>query len=145
MYKKGLPEKNDKTHQKGAPRNETSTKYKGGHGEPKENNIVAPQGSSIIALLFIIYLGDVVGDLGELNRRPRLPRRIIQERPHGKNKEIVRGAIKEEGEQHIEIQGGENAQKCHIKHAAQNPTHHDPRTEEEAKSTERSIPNKTSR
>ena len=62
-------------------------KYKGRYGEPKENDIGVSQGSAISARIFIIYMGDVMEDLATLIRRSRLPTRIIQERPHGQNKE----------------------------------------------------------
>ena len=66
-------------------------KYKGRYGEPKEDNIGVSQGSAISALLFIIYLGGVVGDLASLNRRPHLQTRIIQGRPHVRNKKAYGG------------------------------------------------------
>ena len=44
-------------------------KYRGSYGEAKENNIGVSQGSEISALLFIIYLDDMMEDLAALNRR----------------------------------------------------------------------------
>ena len=46
------------------------------------------------ALLFIIYMGDAMGDLEALNRRSRLPIRIIQDRQQEQNNASLWGAIK---------------------------------------------------
>ena len=57
-----------------------SPKYKGKYGAPSENNIGVFQGSSVSALLFIIYMGDMMEDNAALNRRSNIPARIVQDR-----------------------------------------------------------------
>ena len=63
--------------------------YKGKYGKLKENNIGVFQGSAISALLFIIYLGDMMDDLEELNRRTDIPMRIVQDRPYQQKEALI--------------------------------------------------------
>ena len=66
------------------------------YGKPMGGNIGVFLRSSISEILFIIYMGDVMGDLSALNRRSKLSTRIIQDRPKGQSKQLLRGAIKEQ-------------------------------------------------
>ena len=52
-------------------------KYKEKYGAPSANNIGVFQGSAIIAILFIIYMGDMMEDNAALSRRSNLPTRIV--------------------------------------------------------------------
>ena len=69
-------------------------------------------------MIIIIYLDDMMGDLAALNRRTKLPMRIIQDRPDVENKKLLWGEVKKEEEPYEEIQaGGARNQKCHHKQA----------------------------
>ena len=51
------------------------------------------RGSAISALLFIIYMGDVMEDNAAPNRRSNLPTRIAPDRPQGQASRIIWGTI----------------------------------------------------
>ena len=74
-------------------------KYKGRYAKLKENNLGVFHGSAISALLFVIYLDDVMEDMGALNRRTNLPMGIIQDRPNRQKEALIWGEIREEEEQ----------------------------------------------
>ena len=64
----------DQTHTRHEkPRHKTSTKYKCKYGTPSGNNIGVSQGSAISAILFIIYMGDMMEDNAALRRRSNPP------------------------------------------------------------------------
>ena len=73
LYKKGIPEEMIKHIRRGHTGTKLAPKYKGKYGKLNESNIGVFQGSEISALLFIIYLDDVMGDLEALSRRTNLP------------------------------------------------------------------------
>ena len=91
LYKKGVPEEMIRHIRRGHRGTRLAPKYRGRYGEAKGNNIGVFYGSAIAALLFIIYLDDMMEDLAALNRGTELPMRIIQDRPHGKNKKCYGG------------------------------------------------------
>ena len=100
---KGVPvEEMIRRVRRGHRRTRLAPKYRARYGEAKENNIGVFQGSSISALLFIIYLDDMMGDLAALSRRTKLPMGIIQGRPHEQNKKYYGGKSKEKKEKHME-------------------------------------------
>ena len=97
---KEIPEETIRRIRSGHTGTRLAPKYKGKYGKLNENNIGVFQGSAISALLFIIYLGDMMGDLEALNRRTNLPMRIIQDRPHEQKKELLWNETQEaQGEQ----------------------------------------------
>ena len=61
----------------------------------------------------------MVEDLAALNRRSQLPVRIIQDRPHGKNKKILRGEIKKEEDPYGEVQETHTISNTKTKHPPQ--------------------------
>ena len=67
LYKKGLTEEMIRHVRSGHHGTRLTPKYKGEYGSPKENNIGVFQGSALRAILFIIYMGDLRGDLAALN------------------------------------------------------------------------------
>ena len=83
---KGVPEEMISRIRRGHQGARLAPKSRGRYGESKENNIGVPHGSSISALLFIIYLDDMMDDLAALNRRTKFSMVIIQDRPHEQNK-----------------------------------------------------------
>ena len=89
LYKKGLPEEMIRHIRRGHRWTKLSPKYRGSYGESKGNNVGVFQGSSISALLFIIYLVDMMEELAALNRRTSLPMRVIQDRPREQNKKLL--------------------------------------------------------
>ena len=95
LYKKGLPEEMIRHIRRGHLGTKLAPKYKGRYGKSNTNNIGVFQGSAISALLFIIYLDDMMEDLAALNRRTQLPIRIIQDRPHQQKEEVLRKDIQE--------------------------------------------------
>ena len=84
-----------------------------------ENNIGGFQGSAISALLFIIYLDDMMEDLEALNRRTNLPIRIVRDRPQQLKEELLWEEI-QEGDEEPSIQ--EETKEMHI---LKNYTHTD--------------------
>ena len=86
LYKKGIPGEMIRHIRRGHTGTRLAPKYKEKYGKLNGNNIGVFQRSAISALLFIIYLDDMVGDLEALNRRANLPIRIVQDRPHGQKK-----------------------------------------------------------
>ena len=78
-----------------------SPKYKGRYGK-LNGNIGVSQGSAISALLFIIYLDDMMEDMEALNRRTNLPIRIIQDRPHRQKKDLLWEEIQDKQETYEE-------------------------------------------
>ena len=57
--------------------------------ETEGNNIGVFLGSAISALLFIIHLDDMMGDMEAINRRTKLPMRIAQDRPHAQKRNTM--------------------------------------------------------
>ena len=100
-------------------------KYRGIYGEAKENNIGVFQGSATIALIFIIYWGDMMEGLSALDRRSKLPMRIIQDRPHGQNKKQLWGN-KRRGRTMRRSSGSTHNQQCRNKQAETRSTQNDP-------------------
>ena len=81
-------------------------KYKGKYGKASNNNIGVFQGAAISPILFIIYLDDMMEDLEALNRRTNLPIRMIQDRPHQQQEELLLEEIRKKStkyEEHIAI------------------------------------------
>ena len=64
------------------------------YGEAKGDNVGVFQGSAISALIFIIYLDDMMESLAALKRRTALPMRVIQDRPREQNKKLLCVEIK---------------------------------------------------
>ena len=58
------------------------TEIYGGIWRTQGRNIGVFQGSAFRALLFIIYMGEMVEDYAAKNRRPNLITRIVQDMPH---------------------------------------------------------------
>ena len=92
LYKKGLPEEMIRRIRRGHQGTKLAPKYRGRYGEHKRNNIGVCQGSTLSALIFIIYLDDMMEGLAALNRRSQLPTRIIADSQHEQNKRILRGS-----------------------------------------------------
>ena len=83
VYKKVYMGEMIKRIQRGHRGAQRAPKYEGEYGELRgSNNIGVFQGSAVSALLFIIYMGDMMGDYGSMRRRSKLPIRIAQDRPH---------------------------------------------------------------
>ena len=80
---------NDKTYTDRTPRSTTITKILRGYGEPRENNIGVFQVSSISAILFVIYMGDMMEAYAAMGRRSKLPTRIAQDRPNEQAKQLL--------------------------------------------------------
>ena len=101
LYKNGVPGEMIRHISRGHRGARHAPKYRGRYGEANENNIGFLQGSAISALLFIIYLGDMMEDLAALSRRTKFPIGIIQDRPHGQDKKILRGEVNKRRERHM--------------------------------------------
>ena len=86
LYQKGIPEETIRHIRRRHTVTKLAPKYKGKYGKINENNIGVFQGSSISALLFIIYLDDMMDDLEALNRRTNHAIRILQDRPREQKK-----------------------------------------------------------
>ena len=97
LYTKGVPGEMIRHIGRGHQGTRLAPKYRGRYGEAKGNNIGVSQRSAISALLFIIYLDDMMEDLAALNRSTKLPMRIIQDRPHEQNKKMLWGEVKKGG------------------------------------------------
>ena len=69
MYKKGIQTELINHIRQGRKGTKFAPEYRGKYGEPSENNIGVSQGSAISAILFIIYMDDVMEDNEALNRR----------------------------------------------------------------------------
>ena len=69
LYKKGIPIEMTNHIRQGHHGTKLPPKYKGRYGAPSPNNIGVSQGSAISALLFIIYMDEVMADNAALNRR----------------------------------------------------------------------------
>jgi len=90
LYKKGLPEKTTLQIREGRKNTQLCTKYQGKYGELQENNIGVFQGSAISALLFIIYLDDVMEDYAAINQKEKLPTRLtLQRDPNAETQRIL--------------------------------------------------------
>ena len=61
LYKRGLPEETIKQIRRGRQGKRLAPKYKWSYGVPKENDKGGFRRSAISAILFIIYLGDMMG------------------------------------------------------------------------------------
>ena len=95
LYKKGLPEETINHIRRGHTGTRLAPKYKGRYGKLNGNNIGVFQGSEISALLFIIYLDDMMEGLEALNRRTNLPIRSIQDRQHRQKEALIREETQE--------------------------------------------------
>ena len=73
-------------------------KYKGKYGNANDNNIGVFQGAAISPLMFTVYLDDMVEDLEALNRRTNLPIRMIYDRPHQQQEELLLEEIRRKTE-----------------------------------------------
>ena len=70
---KGHTERNNTPNKKRAQNTTQSAKHKRQYGEPQPNNVGVFQGSAISALMFIIYLDDMMEDYRAINRKKKLP------------------------------------------------------------------------
>ena len=89
LYKKGIPEEMIRHIRRGHQGTTLAPKYKGKYGNTSDNNIGVFQGAAISPLMFIIYLDDMMEDLEALNRRTNLPIRMIHDRPHQQQEELL--------------------------------------------------------
>ena len=135
----------DKTHQTMSPGGGLAPKYRGRYGDADGGNIVVTQGSAISALLFIIYLDDMVEDLAALNRRTKLPIGIIQDYKIGhvgRTGNYYWGSKKEEAPIRGNP-GNSHNQKCRRKYADGRRAQDGSSREKETQTTKRSLPKKT--
>ena len=73
LYKKGLPLETIARIREGHRHTTICAKYQGKYGKPEINNVGVFQGSVISALLFIIYLDDMMEDYTAMNRQAKIP------------------------------------------------------------------------
>ena len=83
---------------RGPKETKLSPKYKGNYGKHVQRNIAVFQGSAISATMFIIYMGDVMGNFEAPSKSPILQSRITQDIPRRHAGEL-RQEMKEMGEQ----------------------------------------------
>ena len=76
----------------------------GGYGELSEKNIGVFLGSANSALLFIIYMGDMMEGNADLNGRSNLPTRIVPDRPQIQARQILWGTIRALGKTNEPLQ-----------------------------------------
>jgi len=80
LYKKGLPLETIAQIRQGHKNTKLCPKHQGRYGDLQTNNVGVFRGSAISALLFIIYLDDMMQDLQALNHKNELPMRIRTQR-----------------------------------------------------------------
>ena len=93
MYKKAIPTDMAK-HIRRGQQGKTTTQIKRKIWRTARENVGVFQGSAISALLFIIYMDDVMEDNASQIRRSNLPTRIAPDRPQKLETHILWGAIK---------------------------------------------------
>jgi len=90
LYKKGIPLENTTQIRQGHKQTMLCAKHQGKYGKAQENNVGVFQGSAISALLFIIYLDDMMEDCQSLNHQNELPTRMtIQRTPDAGTTHLV--------------------------------------------------------
>jgi len=72
LYKKGIPLETITHIRKGHQNTMLRAKHQGKYGEASENNVGVSQGSAISALMFIIYLDDMMEDYEAINHKEKL-------------------------------------------------------------------------
>ena len=75
LYKKGLPIELITHLRRGHQNTKLVAKLNGEYGKPQDNNVGVFQGSAVSALLFIIYLDDMMEDYQALNQKSNLATR----------------------------------------------------------------------
>jgi len=79
LYKKGIPVENITQIRQGRLKTTLCGKHRGRYGEEQQNNVGVFQGSAISALMFIIYIDDMMEDYNAINHKHQLPtRKTIQ-------------------------------------------------------------------
>ena len=96
---KRTTDRNGKSHKKRTPRHKTSTKIHRGIRRTEGRNIGVFRGSAIRAILFIIYMDDLMEDPAALNIRSKLPTVIIQDRPQGQENQLLWYTIKDQDQE----------------------------------------------
>ena len=90
LYKKGIREETINNSRRGHQGARLAPKYKVNYGKTVENNIGVFRGSSIGAILFIIYMGEAMEDSDATQRRLNLPYRKVKGRPTKQTEEMIR-------------------------------------------------------
>ena len=91
LYKNGLPLEMIITVRQGHQNTTLCAKNQGGYGKQIINNIGVFQGSAISALLFTIYLEDMMEDYRAINRKAKLATRItLQRNPEIETNELLK-------------------------------------------------------
>ena len=86
LYKKGIPIEMIKQIWRGHQNTQLMAKTNNQYGPKVINNVGVFQGSAISALLFIIYLDDVMGDYNALNANKQIATKQTYERCEQENK-----------------------------------------------------------
>jgi len=99
LYKKGLLLENITQIRTGRQQTMLRAKHQGTYGPRQLNNKGVFQGSAISALLFIIYLDDMMEDYKEINYQAKLPTRMVMQRvPETGTGNIIKQITKEKQE-----------------------------------------------
>ena len=88
------PRRYDKTYKERTSRNNISTQVQRKYAKANDNNVGVFQGAAISPLMFTMYLDDMMEDLEALKRTTNLLIRMIQDRPHQQQEELLLEEIK---------------------------------------------------
>ena len=114
LYMKGIPTERTNHIRHGRQGTKLAPEYKGKYREPWGRNIGVFRGSAISAILFIIYMDDMMEDNAALNRRSNLPARIVHDRPAQKAKQLLWETIAAKDKINAPPQGQQIARKIKI-------------------------------
>ena len=77
---KRIPHRNDNASKKRTQKTQLSEKINGGYGKSHMGNVGGFQGSAVRAIIFTIYLDDMLEDYQALSRHMQLPTRQEKQR-----------------------------------------------------------------
>jgi len=111
LNRKGLHGEIIKQIREGHKNTHLCTKYQGRYGQPQANNVGVFQGFGICALMFIIYLDDVMEDYEAINRKAQLPTRLTMQRDPVAETQILLGNIAQQTTKNAEKAQNNNQEK----------------------------------
>lgn len=129
LYKKGIPLQMIQMIKEGRKHTALKAKCERQLSEPVATNIGAFQGAPLSALLFIIYLDDMMDDYQALNDAAKIPNRYVKTRSAKTERQIAAQKVRTQAELHKRI--------YHLNYTNFGARHEDYNTENEKRTRER--------